>query len=250
VVLSLVVVQHALRSRIGASPRARSSPRAGARSRNRSQTPSTRSAAAIDAVEKVGAAPPRAGHGVTDDRLQAVAHAVQPGLGGGQTLGELQGHGVFLSAGWADGGAAWSSHQLPGFLVEDPTRTEQREALWRMSPAERVAAMYRGDLTLFQRLAWAARYPEQVPTLNGEWWFTAIRTPDDERRLWERTSQSPTTSRGECPARSARGPEHRVSHPLSRASVTGPTRRYRSMHSSLRHRPRSQNSPGAFRHSA
>jgi len=48
----------------------------------------------------------------------------------------------------------------------------------RLTPAERVAAMYRGDLNLFQCLAWAARYPDQVPLLNGEWWFIAIRTPD------------------------------------------------------------------------
>jgi hypothetical protein len=77
-------------------------------------------------------------------------------------------------------GAAMSrpSHQLPAFLVGDPTRAEQREALWRMSPAERITAMYRGDLTLNQCLAWAARYPEEVPTLNGEWWFIAIRTAD------------------------------------------------------------------------
>jgi hypothetical protein len=70
------------------------------------------------------------------------------------------------------------NYQLPAFLIEDPTRAEQREALWRMSPAERVAAMYRGDLTLYQCLAWAARRPEQVPTLNGESWFIAIQTPD------------------------------------------------------------------------
>ena len=56
-----------------------------------------------------------------------------------------------------------ASPEIPTFTVPDPTRAEQREALWRMSPAERVAAMYRGDLSLFQCLAWAARYPEQVP---------------------------------------------------------------------------------------
>jgi predicted lysophospholipase L1 biosynthesis ABC-type transport system permease subunit len=71
-----------------------------------------------------------------------------------------------------------ASHQIPAFLVPDPTRAEQREALWRMSPAERVAVMYRGDLSLLQCLAWAARYPEQVPLLNGEWWFIATRTPE------------------------------------------------------------------------
>ena len=70
-----------------------------------------------------------------------------------------------------------ASHPLPVFAA-DPTRAEQREALWRMTAAERVAAMYRGDLTLCQCLAWAARYPDEVPTLNGEWWFIAIRTPE------------------------------------------------------------------------
>jgi hypothetical protein len=71
-----------------------------------------------------------------------------------------------------------ASHQIPAFPVPDPTRAEQRETLWRMSPAERVAAMYRGDLNLVQCLAWAARYPEQVPVLNGEWWFIAVRMPE------------------------------------------------------------------------
>jgi predicted lysophospholipase L1 biosynthesis ABC-type transport system permease subunit len=71
-----------------------------------------------------------------------------------------------------------SSPQISAFLVPDPTRAEQREAVWRMSHGERVAAMYRGDLSLFQCLAWAARYPEQVPLLNGEWWFIAARMPE------------------------------------------------------------------------
>ena len=70
-----------------------------------------------------------------------------------------------------------ASHPLPVFAA-DPTRAEQREALWRMTAAERVAAMYRGDLALFECLAWAARYPDEVPTINGEWWFIAIRTPE------------------------------------------------------------------------
>ena len=71
-----------------------------------------------------------------------------------------------------------ADHQIAAFVVEDPTRAEQREALWRMTPAERVAAMYRGDLNLFQCLTWAARHPDQVPLLNGEWWFIAIRMPE------------------------------------------------------------------------
>ena len=71
-----------------------------------------------------------------------------------------------------------ADHQITAFVVEDPTRAEQREALWRMTPAERLAAMYRGDLNLFQCLTWAARHPDQVPLLNGEWWFIAIRMPE------------------------------------------------------------------------
>jgi hypothetical protein len=63
-------------------------------------------------------------------------------------------------------------------FAPDPTRAEQRDALWRMTAAESVAAMYRGDLPLFECLAWAARYPDEVPTLNGEWWFIATRTPE------------------------------------------------------------------------
>ena len=74
-----------------------------------------------------------------------------------------------------------ASHPLP-VLPVDPTRAELQEALWRMTAAERVAAMYRGDLTLSQCLAWAARYPDEVPTLNGEWWFIAIRTPEVAER--------------------------------------------------------------------
>ncbi|HTZ63274.1 MAG TPA: hypothetical protein VMB51_04155 [Solirubrobacteraceae bacterium] len=46
-------------------------------------------------------------------------------------------------------------------------RAARLDALWKMSPSERVLAMRRGQLTLEQCAAWAARYPEQVPLLNG-----------------------------------------------------------------------------------
>jgi hypothetical protein len=44
--------------------------------------------------------------------------------------------------------------------------------------SERVAAMRRGELTLEQCAAWAARYPEQVPLLNGEFEYLAAFTPE------------------------------------------------------------------------
>jgi hypothetical protein len=51
-------------------------------------------------------------------------------------------------------------------------------SLWQMTPAQRIAAMRRGKLTLEQCAAWAARYPEQVPLLNGEFEYIAALTPE------------------------------------------------------------------------
>jgi len=57
-------------------------------------------------------------------------------------------------------------------------RRARLRALWQMTPAQRVAAMRRGELTLEQCAAWAARYPEQVPLLNGEFEYIAALTPE------------------------------------------------------------------------
>ncbi len=58
------------------------------------------------------------------------------------------------------------------------TREERLRPLWQMTPTQRVAAMRRGELTLEQCSAWAARYPEQVPLLNGEFEYLAAFTPE------------------------------------------------------------------------
>ncbi len=50
--------------------------------------------------------------------------------------------------------------------------------LWQMTAAQRVAAMRRGELTLEQCAAWAARHPDQVPLLNGEFEYLARLTPE------------------------------------------------------------------------
>ena len=50
--------------------------------------------------------------------------------------------------------------------------------LWQMPPEQRVAAMRRGELTLEQCSAWAARYPEQVPLLNDEFEYLARLSPE------------------------------------------------------------------------
>lgn len=57
-------------------------------------------------------------------------------------------------------------------------RNARLRSLWEMTRVQRVAAMRRGELTLEQCSAWAARYPEQVPLLNGEFEFLAALTPE------------------------------------------------------------------------
>ncbi|HEY5285470.1 MAG TPA: hypothetical protein VIJ50_00010 [Solirubrobacteraceae bacterium] len=64
-------------------------------------------------------------------------------------------------------------------ILEDLNARDARlRALWQMTPAQRVAAMRRGELTLEQCSAWAARHPTQVPLLNGEFEHLAVFTPE------------------------------------------------------------------------
>jgi hypothetical protein len=57
-------------------------------------------------------------------------------------------------------------------------RDVRLRALWEMTPAQRVAAMRRGELTLEQCSAWAARYPDEVPLPGGEFEYIAHLTPE------------------------------------------------------------------------
>jgi hypothetical protein len=72
----------------------------------------------------------------------------------------------------------------PTALVEaalrvSATEQEKRARLWRMSSAQRVAAFYRGELSLADCLAWASRYPKEPPlAADGEFLFIAVRTPE------------------------------------------------------------------------
>jgi hypothetical protein len=76
-------------------------------------------------------------------------------------------------------------HGLWGSMNEGvEARRARLRPMWEMTPAQRVAAMYRGELTLEQALAWAARHPDQVPAVNGdsimrgEFAFIAATTPE------------------------------------------------------------------------
>ena len=50
--------------------------------------------------------------------------------------------------------------------------------LWQLTGALRIAALRRGELSLELCAAWAARHPEQVPLLNGEFEYIAVLTPE------------------------------------------------------------------------
>jgi hypothetical protein len=57
-------------------------------------------------------------------------------------------------------------------------REARLRALWKMTVSQRINAMRKGELSLEQCAAWAARYPEQVPLLNGEFEYLAAFTPE------------------------------------------------------------------------
>jgi hypothetical protein len=57
-------------------------------------------------------------------------------------------------------------------------REARLEKLWKMTASERITAMRKGKLSLEQCAAWAARYPEQVPLINGEFEYLAAFTPE------------------------------------------------------------------------
>jgi hypothetical protein len=50
--------------------------------------------------------------------------------------------------------------------------------LWKMTVSQRINAMRKGQLSLEQCAAWAARYPEQMPLINGEFEYLAAFTPE------------------------------------------------------------------------
>ncbi len=61
---------------------------------------------------------------------------------------------------------------------------EDSAALWAMTPAERIDAMWNGCLTLSQLTEWSGRRPDEVPRLGGELAYIVMRTPGwDEPRV-------------------------------------------------------------------
>jgi hypothetical protein len=55
---------------------------------------------------------------------------------------------------------------------------DQYQELWAMTPAEQIAAMWRGELTVRQLCQWSSRAQHEVPLLGGELAWTVTRTPE------------------------------------------------------------------------
>jgi hypothetical protein len=68
-----------------------------------------------------------------------------------------------------------SSELLAGQRAE---RRERRATLFRLGRQGRLAAYRRGELDFDSCCLWAARWPHEVPLLQGEFEFIAISTPE------------------------------------------------------------------------
>ena len=76
-------------------------------------------------------------------------------------------------------GATPTRTGLPRVARVDVDR-ERREQMWQLTPAQRVRAAYRGNFTLGEMLHWAARAPQEVPLVNGEFFFISYFEADDD----------------------------------------------------------------------
>ena len=57
-------------------------------------------------------------------------------------------------------------------------RVGRLRSLWQMTPAQRVAAMRRGELSYEQLAAWSARHPDEVPMVHGEFEWIIAKLPE------------------------------------------------------------------------
>lgn len=58
------------------------------------------------------------------------------------------------------------------------SREELSRELWKMTPAQRQAAMWDGRLSREQLYEWAKRAPKEVPLIENEFAFIAATTPE------------------------------------------------------------------------
>lgn len=71
-----------------------------------------------------------------------------------------------------------AQHLSERLAAQRKRRKEASKALWRMKPGQRRAAMWAGALTGEQLYEWAKKAPHEVPLINGEFAFIAVKTPE------------------------------------------------------------------------
>jgi len=74
--------------------------------------------------------------------------------------------------------AAGASTQMPSGCDQRPDVCDAYRALWATTRDERIAAMWRGELSLRQLCQWSSRAQHEVPLLGGEFAWIAMRTPE------------------------------------------------------------------------
>jgi hypothetical protein len=75
----------------------------------------------------------------------------------------------------ADENRSWELKGLDDYRAK---HAQESRALWEMSPAQRQAAMWRGELSSYQLFEWAGRKPSEVPLINDEFAFLAWSTEE------------------------------------------------------------------------
>ncbi len=76
----------------------------------------------------------------------------------------------------ADAGGATT--QIPPARHQPLDPGEEFHTLWAMTRDERIAAMWRGELTTRQLCQWSSRAQHEVPLLGGEFAWIVMRTPE------------------------------------------------------------------------
>ena len=74
--------------------------------------------------------------------------------------------------------AAGASTQIESGCHQRPDVCDAYRALWAMTRDERIAAMWRGELSLRQLCQCSSRAQHEVPLLGGEFAWIVMRTPD------------------------------------------------------------------------
>ena len=74
--------------------------------------------------------------------------------------------------------AAGQSTQSPSGRYQRPDVGDAYRALWAMTRDERIAAMWRRELSLRQLCQWSSRAQHEVPLLGDEFAWIVMRTPD------------------------------------------------------------------------